>query len=100
MFCLAHVPKNFFARYARGSPSGRSALRPRGWGRIKLIDGSFAVPAAGQAPEPEAQLGEVDLKVDRTLVFQVTIAIVSPTTHPLCHIVDNSNISFNGFYFK
>ena len=41
--------------------------------------------AAGQAPEPQAQLGEVDLKVDRTLAFQVTIAIVSSTACP--HII-------------
>ena len=48
--------------------------------------------AAGQAPEPQAQLGEVDLKVDLTLHHQVTIAIVSPTTRTLCNKVNSLNI--------
>ena len=48
--------------------------------------------AAGQAPEPQAQLGEVDLKVDLALHHQVTIAIVSPTTRTLCNTVNSLNI--------
>ena len=56
--------------------------------------------AAGQAPEPQAQLGEVDLKVDRTLAFQATIAIVSMTTYPLHHTINDSDILLNGFYLK
>ena len=47
---------------------------------LQLTRLELRLSAAGQAPEPQAQLGEVDLKVDRTLVFQVTIAIVSMTT--------------------
>ena len=54
--------------------------------------------AAGQAPEPQAQLGEVDLKVDRTLAFQVTIAIVNLTAHTLYHTVNSLNI-FQWFLF-
>ena len=126
MFCFAHIPKNFFARFARDPPSGGSAfgrVGAEGGGRIKYCSASrarleiifrrspkksFALhgrskseistgffltarrrelspSAAGQAPEPQAKLGEVDLKVDRTLAFQVTIAIVSSTACP--HII-------------
>ena len=145
MFCLAHVPKNFFARFARDPPSGGSAFGRVGVmgvsgpshpayaplqrtnvapkllvdycsasrARLEIIfrrspKKSFALhgrskseistgffltarrrelspSAAGQAPEPQAKLGEVDLKVDRTLAFQVTIAIVSSTACP--HII-------------
>ena len=133
MFCLAHVPKNFFARFARDPPSGGSAfgrVGAGGKGRIKYCSASrarleiifrrspkksFALhgrskseistgffltarrrelspSAAGQAPEPQAKLGEVDLKVDLTLHFQVTIAIVSPTTRTLCNKVNSLNI--------
>ena len=126
MFCFAHIPKNFFARFARDPPSGGSAFgrvgaegeeelniarraelasrlfsvarlknpspctgdrnqrfRPDFF--LRLVDGSLALRQRGKAPEPQAQLGEVDLKVDRTLAFQVTIAIVSSTACP--HII-------------
>lgn len=56
--------------------------------------------ATGQAPEPQAKLGEVDLKVDRTLAFQATIAIVSMTTCHIYHTINDSDILHNGFYFK
>ena len=129
MFCFAHIPKNFFARFARDPPSGGSAFGRVGvvgggikycsasrarleiifrrspkksfalHGRskseistgffLRLVDGSFALRQRGKAPEPQAQLGEVDLKVDRTLAFQATIAIVSMTTCLLYHTINN-----------
>lgn len=72
----------------RRSPKKSFALHGRSKSEIstgfflRLVDGSLALRQRGKAPEPQAKLGEVDLKVDRTLAFQATIAIVSMTT---CH---------------
>ena len=56
------------------------------------LNWSFAFRQRGKAPEPQAQLGEVDLKVDLTLHRQVTIAIVSSTARTLCNTVNSLNI--------
>ena len=64
------------------------------------LNWSFAFRQRGKAPEPQAQLGEVDLKVDLALHLQATIAIVSMTTYPLHHTINDSGILLNGFYLK
>ena len=44
MFCFAHVPKNFFARFARDPPSGGSAF-----GRVGVAGGGIKYCSASRA---------------------------------------------------
>ena len=44
MFCFAHIPKNFFARFARDPPSGGSAF-----GRVGVVGGGIKYCSASRA---------------------------------------------------